>query len=53
MPSYKYEAMDHAGAEVTGTIEAESEAEAQQVIREQDLFVTKITEDGRKKKKKK
>ena len=53
MPSYKYEAMDHAGAEVTGTIEAESEAEAQQIIREQDLFVTKITEDGRKKKKKK
>ena len=53
MPSYKYEAMDHAGAEVTGTIEAESEAEAQQEIREQDLFVTKITEDGRKKKKKK
>jgi type IV pilus assembly protein PilC len=53
MPSYKYEAMDHAGAEVTGSIEAESEADAQQVIREQDLFVTKITEDGRKKKKKK
>jgi type IV pilus assembly protein PilC len=53
MPSYKYEAMDHAGAEVTGTIEAETEAEAQQEIREQDLFVTKITEDGRKKKKKK
>ncbi len=53
MPNYKYEAMDHAGAEVTGTIEAESEADAQQVIREQDLFVTKITEDGRKKKKKK
>ena len=24
MPSYKYEAMDHAGAEVTGTIDAES-----------------------------
>jgi type IV pilus assembly protein PilC len=53
MPSYKYEAMDHAGAEVTGAIEAESEADAQQIIREQDLFVTKITEDGRKKKKKK
>ena len=52
MPSYKYEAMDHAGAEVTGTIDAESEAEAQQSIREQDLFVTKITEEGRKKKKK-
>ncbi len=53
MPSYKYEAMDHAGAEVSGAIDAESEAEAQQLIREQDLFVTKITEEGRKKKKKK
>ena len=52
MPSFKYEAMDHAGAEVTGTIDAESEGEAQQLIREQDLFVTKITEEGRKKKKK-
>ena len=52
MPSYKYEAMDHAGAEVTGTIDAESEGEAQQLIRDQDLFVTKITEEGRKKKKK-
>ena len=53
MPNYKYEAMDHSGAEVTGTIDAESEAEAQQLIRDQDLFVTKITEEGRKKKKKK
>ncbi len=52
MPSYKYEAMDHGGSEVTGTIDAESEAEAQQLIRDQDLFVTKITEEGRKKKKK-
>ena len=51
MPNYKYEAMDHSGAEVTGTIDAESEAEAQQQIRDQDLFVTKITEEGRKKKK--
>ena len=53
MPNYKYEAMDHSGAEVTGTIDAESEAEAQQLIRDQDLFVTKITEEGRKKKKEK
>ena len=52
MANYKYEAMDHSGAEVTGTIDAESEAEAQQLIRDQDLFVTKITEEGRKKKKK-
>ena len=53
MPSYKYEALDHAGSEVTGTIDAESESEAQQLIKEQDLFVTKITEEGRKKKRKK
>ena len=45
MANSKYEAMDHSGAEVTGTIDAESEAEAQQLIRDQDLFVTKITED--------
>ena len=51
MPTYKYEAMDHTGVEVSDTIAAESEADAQAMIREKDLFVTKITEEGRKKKK--
>jgi len=53
MPTYKYDAMDHAGVEVTDVIEAESEADAQAMIREKDLFVTKIAEEGRKKKDKK
>jgi len=50
MPKYQFEAMDHkTGAEVTDTIEAPSEAEAQSLIREKGLLVTKITETGRKK----
>jgi len=53
MPTYRFEAMDPSGMEVTETIDAESEAEAQQLIKERDLFVTKIAEEGRKKKKKK
>ena len=54
MPKFQFEAMDHkTGAEVTDTIEAPSEAEAQSLIRENVLLVTKITETGRKKKAKK
>ncbi len=50
MPKFQFEAMDHkTGAEVTDTIEAPSEAEAQSLIREKGLLVTKITETGRKK----
>lgn len=50
MPKFQFEAMDHkTGAEVTDTIEAPSEAEAQSLIREKGLLVTKITESGRKK----
>ncbi len=50
MPKFQFEAMDHkTGAEVTDTIEAPSEAEAQSMIREKNLLVTKITEVGRKK----
>ena len=33
MPIYQYEAMDNTGTEVKNTIEAGSEAEAQQQIR--------------------
>ncbi|TWU14268.1 Type II secretion system protein F [Symmachiella macrocystis] len=50
MPKFQFEAMDHkTGAEVTDTIDAPSEAEAQSLIREKGLLVTKITETGRKK----
>lgn len=47
MPVYQYEAMDNTGTEVKDTIEAGSEAEAQQKIKEQGFFVTKISEKGR------
>ncbi|MBM82057.1 MAG: pilus assembly protein PilC [Planctomycetaceae bacterium] len=52
MPVYQYEAMDNTGLEVKDTIEAPSEAEAQNLIREKGFFVTKIAEKGRGKKKK-
>ena len=51
MPVYQYEAMDNTGTEVKDTIEAGSEADAQQKIKEQGFFVTKISEKGRGKKK--
>ncbi|MCG6154310.1 type II secretion system F family protein [Rubinisphaera margarita] len=51
MPTYVYEAMDNTGLEVKETIEAGSEQEAQQKIRERGFFVTKIQEKSVKKKK--
>ena len=44
MPTYKFEAMDTAGAEVKDSVDAASEEEAQQKIRQMGYFVTKITE---------
>ncbi len=52
MPTYLYEAMDNTGLEIKETIDATDEDEAQQMIREKGFFVTKIQEQGRKKKKK-
>ena len=52
MPVYQYEAMDNSGTEIKDNIEAESEAEAQQLIREKGFFVTKINEQSKKRKKK-
>ena len=52
MPTYQYEAMDNTGTEIKESIEAESEAEAQQLIRDKGFFVTNITEQQKKKKKK-
>jgi type IV pilus assembly protein PilC len=52
MPTFQYEAMDNTGLEVKDAIEAASEAEAQQKIREKGFFVTKIQEKARAKKKK-
>jgi type IV pilus assembly protein PilC len=44
MASYKFEAMDTAGKEVKDQVEALSEEEAQQKIKQMGYFVTKITE---------
>src|SRR5262249_53465280 len=51
MPTYKFEAMDTTGAEVKDSVEAASEEEAQQKIRQMGYFVTKITEQATGKKK--
>jgi type IV pilus assembly protein PilC len=60
MPTYKFEAMDTTGSEVKDAVEAPSEEEAQQKIKQMGYFVTKITEvsttkkaGGKKKGKKK
>jgi type IV pilus assembly protein PilC len=44
MPTYKFEAMDTTGGEVKDAVEAMSEEEAQQKIKQMGYFVTKITE---------
>src|ERR1700742_898212 len=44
MPTYQYEAMDHTGREVKDTIDASTQEEAQQMIRQKGFFVTKIAE---------
>ena len=46
MPTYKFEAMDTAGEEVKDEIEATSEEEAQQKIKQMGYFVTKLTAMG-------
>lgn len=51
MPTFVYEAMDNTGLEVKDNIEANTEQEAQQKIRERGFFVTKIQEKKQKKKK--
>src|SRR5262249_12743975 len=50
MPSYKFEAMDTTGSEVKDSVDAASEEEAQQKIRQMGYFVTKITETASGKK---
>jgi type IV pilus assembly protein PilC len=43
MPTFKFEAMDTSGEEVKDSIDALSEEEAQQKIRQMGYFVTKLT----------
>src|SRR5437016_5103493 len=51
MPTFKFEAMDTTGGEVKDSLEAASEEEAQQKIRQMGYFVTRLTEVAAKKKK--
>jgi len=48
MPTFQYEAMDHSGKEVKDTIDAATQEEAQQLIRQKGFFVTKISERAAK-----
>ncbi len=43
MPTYQFEAMDATGQEIKDVVEAASEDEAQQTIRQMGYFVTKIS----------
>src|SRR5947209_7200723 len=52
MPTFQYEAMDHTGKEVRDTIDAATQEEAQQLIRQKGYFVTKIAERAKAAKKK-
>src|SRR6476620_9721209 len=48
MPTYQYDAMDHTGREVKDAIDAATQEEAQQLIRQKGFFVTKIAEKAKK-----
>ncbi len=48
MPTFQYEAMDHTGREVKDSIDAATQEEAQQLIRQKGFFVTKIAEKAKK-----
>jgi type IV pilus assembly protein PilC len=50
MPTYKYEAMSATGEEVKDVIDAASEDEAQQKIRQMGYFVTRLQEQAGQKK---
>src|SRR5438094_8265617 len=49
MPTFKFDAMDTTGKEVTDSVDDASEEEAQQKIKNMGYFVTKITEMADKK----
>jgi type IV pilus assembly protein PilC len=48
MPTFQYEAMDPTGKEVKDTIDASTQEEAQQLIRQKGFFVTRINERAQK-----
>ena len=47
MPKYQYTALDHKGDQKTGSLEANSEAEAMEAIRAHGLYPTQIVEAGK------
>src|SRR3954454_3521219 len=51
MPTFQYEAMDNTGREVKDSIDASTQEEDQQLIRQKGFFVTKISERSKAKKK--
>src|SRR3954470_19856706 len=53
MPTFQFEAMDSTGKEVKDTIDAATQEEAQQLIRQKGFFVTKIAERAKNAKGKK
>ncbi|MDB5349444.1 MAG: epsF 1 [Planctomycetota bacterium] len=53
MPTFQFEAMDQTGKEVKDTIDAATQEEAQQLIRQKGFFVTKIAERAKNQKGKK
>src|SRR5262249_54416072 len=53
MPTFKFEAMDTTGGEVKDSVDAVSEEEAQQKIRQMGYFVTRLVQVQAKKKDKK
>ena len=50
MPTFEFEAMDTTGGAVKGSVEAATEEEAQQKIRQMGYFVTRLTKVAAKKK---
>ncbi len=46
MPKFQYVAMDANGSETQGVVEAESQAQAVQIIRSNGLFPTRVNEQG-------
>jgi type IV pilus assembly protein PilB len=50
MPTFRFEAMDTTGGEVKDSVEAATEEEAQQKIRQMGYFVTRLTKVAAKKK---
>ncbi|MEG0587182.1 MAG: type II secretion system F family protein [Akkermansia sp.] len=47
MAKYQYSALDHKGAQQTGSVQANNEAEAVALIKSKGLYLTEIVEEGK------